>query len=160
APTVPPENPGYEDFRKIDGVHARGVHCDFCHKIAEARTTKLGLEHGRFAYQLLRPAKGQLFFGPLDDVDRDEDTYAPLYQESRYCAACHEGTVFGIPVYTTYTEWLASPARKEGKHCQTCHMTPTKTMTNIAPGHGGIERDSSTLASHTMLGATPEMLKR
>jgi hypothetical protein len=162
APTVPADHAAYEDFRKLEGVHARGIHCDFCHKIAQAQvsTERLGLEHGRFGYQLLRPAKGQLFFGPLDDVDREEDTFLSMYQESRYCAACHEGTVFGIPVYTTYSEWLESPARKEGKQCQTCHMTPTGKMTNIAPGHGGVERDPKTLASHGMPGATPEMLRK
>jgi hypothetical protein len=160
APTLPAGHPGLEDIRNADGVHAHGVHCDFCHKIADARLDRLGLEHGRFAYDLLRPREGQLFFGPLDDVDRDEDAFSPLYKQSRYCAACHEGTVFGVPVYTTYSEWLASPARQAGLQCQDCHMKPTGKMTNIAPGHGGIERDPLTLASHIMPGATPEMLRR
>jgi hypothetical protein len=159
APTVPFDHPGFDDFRKLDGVHAQAVHCDYCHKIADASVARLGFEHGRFAHTLLRPKEGQLFFGPLDDVDRNEDTFSPLYRDSRYCASCHEGTVFGIPVYTTYSEWLQSPARKEGKHCQTCHMTPTGKMTNIAPGRGGIERDPMTLASHRMPGADAEMLR-
>lgn len=160
APTVPFDHPGFDDFRKLDGVHARGVHCDYCHKIADAATDRLGLEHGRFTHRLLRPTQGQLFFGPLDDVDRDEDAYAPLYKESRYCAGCHEGTVFGIHVYTTYSEWLASPARQAGKQCQSCHMAPTGHLDNIAPGKGGIRRDPLTLASHAMAGGSPEMLKR
>jgi hypothetical protein len=159
APTAS-ERGEREDIRKVAGVDALGVHCDFCHKIAEASTERLGLAHGRFGYELLRPTQGQLFFGPLDDVDRNEDTFAPLYKESRYCAACHEGTIFGVPVYTTYSEWLDSPARREGKHCQSCHMTPTGAMTNLAPGKGGIPRDPHTLASHAMRGATPEMLRR
>src|SRR5439155_17283988 len=110
----------------------RGVHCDFCHKIAGVSLAKLGQEHGRFAYQMLRPKEGQLFFGPLDDAGRGEETFSPLYHESRYCASCHEGTVLGAKVYTTYSEWLASPARKQGKQCQDCHMQPTGTMTNMA----------------------------
>jgi hypothetical protein len=160
APTVPFDHPGFLDFRKLDGVHARGVHCDYCHKIADVSTAKLGLEHGRFAHTLLRPKEGQLFFGPLDDVDRDEDVYAPFYSESRYCAACHEGTVFGAKVYTTYSEWLASPAGQQGQQCQSCHMAPTGAMDNIAPGRGGIKRDPLTLASHHMPGGTPDMLTR
>ena len=67
----------------------------------------------------------QLFFGPLDDVDRGEDAFSPLYRESRYCASCHEGIVFGVHVYSTYSEWLSSPARRAGKQCQDCHMAPT-----------------------------------
>src|SRR5262249_47166705 len=73
---------------------------------------------------------------------------------------CHEGTVFGVHVYGTYSEWLASPARKEGKQCQTCHMRPTRMMTNIAPGHGGIERDPQTLANHRFFaGSQLDMLR-
>jgi hypothetical protein len=160
APTVPLDDASYDDFRKLSGVHASGVHCDYCHKVAGVSTERLGLEHGRFAQQLLRPSKGQIFFGPLDDVDRDEDSYAPFYSDSRYCASCHEGTVFGVKVYTTYSEWLVSPSRKQGKQCQTCHMAPTGKMDNIAPGKGGIPRDPATLASHAMPGGDLQMLRR
>src|SRR5262249_37185986 len=109
----------------------------------------------------LRPAHGQLFFGPLDDVDRGEDAYSPLYRDSRYCATCHEGTVFGVPVYTTYSEWLDSPARREGKQCQSFHMAPTGGMTNMAPGKGGLERDPATLGNHRFfMGSQGDMLRR
>jgi hypothetical protein len=148
------------DLRNLKGVARSGVHCDFCHKIADASTEHVGFTHGRYGYRLLRPAQGQLFFGPLDDVDRGEDAFSPLYQESRYCAACHEGTVFGVPVYSTYSEWLTSPARKEGKQCQTCHMAPSGKMTNFAPGKGGIDRDPMTLANHRFFaGSQEEMLQ-
>jgi len=175
APTAPFD----ADLRTLAGEAARGVHCDFCHKIAEANTEHIGFTHGRYGLELLRPAHsspsplggeggvrgssspGQIFFGPLDDVDRGEDTYSPLYRESRYCASCHEGVVFGVPVYTTYSEWLESPARKEGKQCQTCHMAPTGKMTNIAPGKGGIERDPRSLGNHRFFAPSQaSMLRR
>jgi hypothetical protein len=108
----------------------------------------------------LRPKEGQLFFGPLDDVDRGEDAHSPLYKDSRYCASCHEGIVFGVRVYSTYTEWLDSPARAAGKHCQHCHMAPTGKMTNIAPGRGGVPRDPKTLANHRFFaGSLEDMLR-
>ena len=160
APTVKFEDPAYEDFRQLRGVDRRGVHCDYCHKIVDVSLSRLGQEHGRFSHQLLRPSTGQLFFGPLDDVDRDEDAYSPLYKESRYCASCHEGTVFGAKVYTTYSEWLASPAKRRGQQCQSCHMAPTGQMTNIAPGRGGMERDPKTLGSHGTPGGDLAMLRR
>lgn len=138
------------DLRTLSGDAVHGVHCDFCHKIAKADTEHVGFTHGRYGLELLRPSVGQIFFGPLDDVDRGEDIYSPLYQESRYCASCHDGVVFGVPVYTTYSEWLESPARREGKQCQTCHMAPTGKMSNIAPGKGGIERNPTTLANHRL----------
>jgi hypothetical protein len=167
------------DLRKIGGTEAQGVHCDFCHKVAKTSTEKVGYTHGRYGLELFRPTspdtpspregggkvrgsrQAQIFFGPLDDVDRGEDVYSPLYRESRYCASCHEGVVFGVPVYSTYSEWLESPARKEGKQCQSCHMAPTGTMSNIAPGSGGIERDPHTLGNHRFFDTSQaEMLRR
>jgi hypothetical protein len=152
APTVPFGDPAYFDLRQAHGVDALGVHCDYCHKVT-ATGGKPGLTHGRFALTLLRPARGegQLFFGPLDDVDRGEDAFSPIYRRSRYCAACHEGTVFGVPVYTTYSEWLESPAAREGKDCQACHTKPTGRLANLAPGKGGIDRDPQTLGSHALV---------
>ncbi len=159
APTMP-RDAVFGDVRGAKGVVAEGVHCDYCHKIQGVGDGNLGVTHGRFNLTLLRPRDGQLFFGPLDDVDRGEDSFAPLYRESLYCASCHEGTVFGVRVYTTYSEWLASPAGAAGKQCQTCHMAPTGRMTNIAPGHGGVERDPKTLDNHRFFaGSQEEMLR-
>jgi hypothetical protein len=161
APTL--RDPTLEyDLTRAAGVDARGVHCDYCHKIVDAPTDKLGTRFGRDGLTLLRPADGtQLFFGPLEDAHRpgEEFGYSPLYKESRYCASCHEGVIFGVHVYGTYSEWLDSPAGERGQHCQSCHMAPTGTMTNIAPGKGGIERPPATLASHHFPGATAKMLR-
>jgi hypothetical protein len=160
APAIPDGDPSYLDLRGLEGTALRGVHCDYCHKIAGTGGT-IGLTHGRFGLRLLRPADGQIFFGPLDDVDRGEDAYSPFYRDSRYCASCHEGIVFGVHVYSTYSEWLDSPARREGKQCQDCHMAPTGRMTNIAPNHGGLPRDPRTLANHRFFdGGRLAMLRR
>jgi hypothetical protein len=150
------------DLSKVTGVAAHGVHCDYCHKILGASTDHLGRTFGKDGYDLLRPRGGQqLFLGPLPDAYREGEVfgYAPLYKKSRYCASCHEGVIFGVPVYGTYSEWLKSPARKQGMECQTCHMRPTGTLTNIAPGKGGVERDPQTLASHKFPGATADLLR-
>jgi hypothetical protein len=161
APTMRDDDPALFDLRKARGVDALGVHCDYCHKVAGLVDGQIGLAHGRFLHRLLRPARGQLFFGPLDDVDRGEDSFSPLYHDSRYCAACHEGVVFGVSVYTTYSEWLQSPARRAGRHCQDCHMKPTGKMVNFAPGHGGIDREPHTLANHVFWdGSQEQMLRR
>jgi hypothetical protein len=162
APAIPDDDrASRDDLRHLSGVATHGVHCDYCHKIADVGAGTAGLTHGRFNLRLKRPASAtaeQLFFGPLDDVDRGEDAFSPLYHESRYCASCHEGVVFGVHVYSTYSEWLTSPARREGKQCQ---MTPTGTMANIAPGRGGIERDPKTLANHRFFAPDrDDMLRR
>jgi hypothetical protein len=162
APTLSSPKLDY-DIREAKGVARSGVHCDYCHKVADAPTDKLGTRFGRDGLFLLRPAKGELLtFGPLDDAVRPGESFArlPLYKESRYCASCHEGIVFGVHAYGTYSEWLESPAKKAGKECQDCHMAPTGKMTNIAPGKGGIERKASTLASHHLPGGNADMLKK
>ena len=148
APAVSDDDPAQFDLREVRGVAAQGVHCDYCHKIAGLGDGKIGLTHGRFNLRLLRPSKGQVFLGPLDDATRGDDAYSPFYRDSRYCASCHEGVVFGVHVYSTYSEWRDSPAYKQGRQCQDCHMAPTGRMTNIAPGNGGVERDPATLANH------------
>jgi hypothetical protein len=162
APTMRDPTLAY-DLASARGVDKRGVHCDYCHKITDAPTDRLGTRFGRDGMRLLRPADQELlFFGPLDDAYRSGESfaYSALYKESSYCASCHEGIVFGVRVYGTYSEWLASPARKQGKQCQDCHMTPTGKLSNLAPGKGGIARDPRTLASHTFPGGTAEMLRR
>ncbi|MCE9533827.1 MAG: hypothetical protein K8T89_22275 [Planctomycetes bacterium] len=160
----------FDEPKKSDPFHAlskpSGVHCDFCHKIAGPGTGEFGLAQGRFQLKMQfpeakRPDPHQLFFGPLDDVDRGDDAFSRFQKDSRLCAACHEGVVFGIPVYTTYSEWLESPAGRAGQSCQQCHTTPTGRLTNIAPGHGGIKRDPATLGNHRFFdGNQLDMLRR
>jgi hypothetical protein len=165
APTQKPGPFGAFDMR--DAAQAQGlagVHCDYCHKVQGSGPGTLGLSHGRYQLSLLRPdpegKHSQLFFGPLDDVDRGEDVASQFQRDSRYCAACHEGVVFGVPVYSTYSEWKASPAARAGTSCQSCHMTPTGTMTNIAPGHGGVRRSPATLGNHLFFdGSRLDMLR-
>jgi hypothetical protein len=159
APTVAPGDPAFDDLRQASGTASLGTHCDFCHKIQDAPISSLGLAHGRDGLDLLHPAEGQVFFGPLDDVDTGQATCAPLYQQSRYCASCHEGVVFGVHVYSTYTEWQESPAARAGQSCQSCHMAPTGKMRNMAPGRGGVDRDPTTLASHRDPGQRSDRLR-
>jgi hypothetical protein len=160
APSVAFDDPAFYDLRKVSAINANGVHCDYCHKVSELASNQFGLTHGRFALKLLRPTRGQIFFGPLADASRGEDVYSPIYRDSRYCAACHEGVVFGVHVYSTYSEWQESPARKEGKECQSCHMVATGSMGNFARGHGGLDRDPKTLGNHQLFaGSQLEMLR-
>src|SRR5262249_9662077 len=93
---------------------------------------------------------------------RNDTAYSALQKDSRLCASCHEGTIFGVHVYSTYSEWQTSPAGRHGVQCQECHMKPTGKMTLIALSkYGGVERDPMTLANHVFFdGSREEMLKR
>jgi Cytochrome c554 and c-prime len=163
VPTVVASSPVAEDPVRAKGVTREGIHCDFCHKIADTEFTKsldsLGLQHGRDALRMVRPASSpQVFFGPRDDVDRGRDTFSPLYRSSYYCASCHEGTLFGIRAYETFSEWLASGYAKQGVECQACHMKPNGSTKNTAPGHGGVDRDVTTVGTHHFPGSTDDEL--
>ncbi len=138
-----------------------GVHCDFCHKVFDADSEQIGLTHGRFGLDLRRPTQGQVIFGPWIDSPRAENSYSPIQRSSRLCASCHEGVVFGLRVYETWTEWQTSPAALEGIQCQDCHMKPTGQMDNVAPHHGGLHRDPGTVAQHRFFaGGHREMLRQ
>jgi len=165
VPSPQPAAKLLRDLRRVragDSVHLEGVHCDFCHKVAGAAIEPVGLNHGRFGLQLARPTQPQhpQVFGPLADVDRGEDSYSPLYSKSQYCASCHEGVVFGVHAYSTYSEWQRTSYASQGVECQDCHMAPTGLMTNIAPGNGGLEREPRTLASHSLPGSQPAFMRQ
>ena len=151
APSTSAENLE-DDIRSIRNVAKLGVHCDFCHKVNDVvNAEQLGLAHGQYALGLLRPTKRQLVFGPRSDATGLDNAYAPVQSESRFCASCHEGTIFGVHVYSTWSEWRDSPAGRRGVRCHSCHMKTNHQMTNTAPGHGGPERRAQDIASHDLL---------
>ncbi len=155
-------DPAMADPRRLTGVAREGIHCDLCHKVVDVDVSKLPLQHGVHAYRILTPPDHQqAFFGPLPDAISEGDAYAPVYSDARYCAPCHEGLLLGVHVYRTYSEWLRSPAARQGKSCQHCHMPPPTGRSNTAPGRGGIERPREQLASHRFPGGDdPAMLSR
>ncbi|HET7010614.1 MAG TPA: carboxypeptidase regulatory-like domain-containing protein [Anaerolineales bacterium] len=156
------------DPNAVAGVDAMGSHCDFCHKVAGVRldpATGLPFENmpGVLSLVMMRPAPDrQIFFGPYDDVDAGTDTYLPLQRESQYCAACHTASFWGVPIYQSFAEWLASPYSdpQTGKTCQDCHMKPDGETTNFAPGRAGQERDPEEVFTHVFPGAgDPDLLQ-
>lgn len=153
APTLETSDPHWENLAAREASALNGVHCDFCHKVQAVDASGIGLTHGRYALRLLRPDAGrQVVFGPHDDATRGDSVASPWYRSSEYCASCHEGTVFGVKAYSTFSEWRESPAAARGVQCQECHMAAAADVTNMAPGHGGIARPSSSLSDHSLRG--------
>ena len=163
------------DPNKVIGADTYGVHCDLCHKTAEVQLsadTRLPFPNmpGVLSMDIRRPFpddpdRYQLFFGTFDDDNVPmEDTNLPLMQKSEFCAPCHFGVFWDTVVYNSFGEWLESPYSdpETGRTCQQCHMpAPSvlegETMTNVAPGKGGVERDPQTIYAHLGLSATPEV---
>ncbi len=162
------------DPNDVAGVDDFGVHCDYCHKVADVILNPVTARPydkmpGVLSSDVRRPFEDdpdryQLFFGPFDDDNvPEEDTYLPLIQESAFCAPCHYGVFWDTLVYNSYGEWLDSPYSdpETGQTCQDCHMpapslVDDRPITNVAPGEGGVERDPETIRAHAQLGATHE----
>ena len=160
------------DPNTVSGVNAFGVHCDYCHKVADVKLDPAtGLPYpnmpGVLSQDIRRPfpedkQRYSLFFGSFDDDNVPmEDTYLPLIQESQWCAPCHYGVFWNTVVDNSFGEWLASPYSDPvtGKTCQQCHMPAPTTLngqaiTNVAPDKGGVERDPLTILAHTFPGAS------
>ena len=167
------DDPYGVDPLTVQGADTFGVHCDYCHKVADVTLdpeTDMPYSNmpGVLSSDVRRSFKSDegetvaLFFGPFDDPNVDEgDTYLPLIQESAFCAPCHFGVFWDTVIYNSYGEWLDSAYSdpEDGATCQECHMpSPTMIdgvpMTNLAPGNGGIDRDPLTLRAHSQLGAS------
>ena len=163
APGAAIDAPFTTDMNTLTGANTFGVHCDFCHKVADLYlnpATGLPYENapGVLSMDVRRPypesERFQLFFGTFDDDNvPEEDTYLPLIETSQFCAPCHQFSMWGTPIYQSFKEWLESPYPQMGVECQICHMPPDGVMTNVAPGFGGVERDPMTIHAHTQPGA-------
>ena len=180
APGAAMEDPYGTDPNRVQGTDKYGIHCDFCHKVADVRfdpSTGMPAANmpGVLSMDIRRPfpddmERYQLFFGTFDDDNvPEEDTRLPLIEQSQFCAPCHFGVFWNTVVYDSFGEWLRSPYSDPatGKTCQQCH-TPAPTivdgrpLTNVAPaGKGGVERDPMTIHAHTFPGAgSGELLRK
>jgi len=154
APTAAVNNSLGVDMNNLKGVDKLGVSCDFCHKVKDIKLKEnTSAVTGVMHMELLRPPDDhQIFFGPYTDVP-DPDVYSAKISKSIFCAPCHLGGYWGVPIYESYTEWLASPYSEQGIECQDCHMTPDGIITNFAPDKGGVERDPTTIYTHRQPGS-------
>lgn len=164
VPILALETPYNADPNTATGVAREGITCDFCHKLWDVRVNADGLppphQPGVLAVEMLRPPQGeQVFLGPFDDTP-GSDIFSPLQNESRFCAACHTGTFWGVTMYNSFGEWLDSPYSDPttGQTCQDCHMprAGVTTFVQLPPDVTQFvpQRDPQTIFSHRMLGAS------
>lgn len=99
-------------------VSWEGVTCDYCHSI---RDVSFDGPNPKAVLNF-----GAVKTGPLSDaVSTAHGTaYSAVHTSSAVCAPCHEyRNANGFAVLTTYSEWKASKYWKEGRQCQSCHMS-------------------------------------
>jgi hypothetical protein len=100
-----------------ESFNQEGVNCDFCHSL-------VGLNPAN----PLAPFKldvGGAKYGPVKDAQPKGHpvAYSEFHTSAEHCEACHEyQNPAGVPLLSTYSEWL--DYRKGGgeRTCQECHM--------------------------------------
>jgi hypothetical protein len=161
APGAAVDAPFDTDMNAVRDQTTAGIHCDFCHKVGGAYLNPrddFPYENmpGVFSLLLLRPPQDdQIFIGPYPDI-HDPDTYLPQMSESQFCAACHQFSFWGTPIYQSYREWLESSYSEEGTTCQACHMPPSGDLHFASPDVGGLEHPAESIPSHFQLGLKDE----
>ena len=154
VPALALRRPYDADPNHAAGVERDGVLCDLCHKVRQVEVDTAGGRAGVLSMTFARPPQGeQLFIGPFDDVFPGPDTFNPLYKDSRYCAGCHHGVLWGVLAYGEFAEWRASAYAESGVHCQNCHMKPDGMTQRVAvESEGAIRRHPDTIATHAFPG--------
>ena len=123
------------DFDNLDPAAQAGVFCDFCHTVS-------GANHmGNSGYQ---SSPGKLKYGPYgwEPPIFHEVQESPLHDSAQFCGMCHDVShpVNGLPLETTFSEFMEGPYPDLGFKCQSCHMTPgiTEFEQNPAPFANGM----------------------
>ncbi|MBI5162770.1 MAG: hypothetical protein HY985_02585 [Magnetospirillum sp.] len=110
---------GRGHLSKEQGLAAAGNSCGGCHVRGYRRFAPPQRDTGAVGQS--DPA------GPHGGVFRTAE-----FEMSGFCAACHQfprdQAINGKPLENTVVEWQASPAAREGKSCQSCHMPDRKHL--------------------------------
>ena len=146
------------DFRLRRKVSWEGVTCDYCHSVREV-TFDGPNPKARVEFT-------QMKSGPLQNVTSvgHETVYSAVHTTAAVCAPCHDyRNALGFPVLTTYSEWKASRYAKEGRACQSCHMSRVegevvdpriqqvalaKINLHLMPGSHSLEQLTSTVKAN------------
>jgi nitrate/TMAO reductase-like tetraheme cytochrome c subunit len=97
------------------GLQNEGLTCAVCHV---RRHERFGPPRRNGS---LAPA------APRERLPHNGVTRTLAFQQARFCAACHQFAaddlaLNGKLLENTYEEWKRSPAAREGRQCQDCHM--------------------------------------
>jgi hypothetical protein len=96
-----------------------GVTCDYCHSIREVSMTSSNAV-ATFKFNLMK--SGPPWMQP--DPRQHGFISLEIFTNSEFCALCHQyQNPLGYQPITTFSEWQASRYAKEGRQCQSCHMS-------------------------------------
>ncbi|MCH7702977.1 MAG: cytochrome c family protein [Planctomycetes bacterium] len=135
--------PGFS-WDDLSEISLEGVTCEACHKVSGMRR----IYNSGHELDETGPLRGTIEDPVANSYHESE--YSELFGQAKFCGGCHDiiDMARGLQLERPYEEFLASPAAKEGRNCQTCHM-PTYTG-KAAIIDGVPER---TLHRHRFIGA-------
>ncbi len=146
------------DLGLVKKVSWEGVTCDYCHSLRE-----VSLQGPNPVVTLTQTSVKS---GPLQETAPAPHgtVFSAVHTSSLVCAPCHEyRNASGFPVLSTYSEWLNSSYGREGKQCQSCHMSkvagdvvdPRVQRSSVArinlhqmPGSHSLEQLTSAFRAH------------
>jgi len=108
APAAALASPLTTDLSKVD--KSEGISCIFCHRVKGVELHPSGKMPGILSIKL--------------DVVKNKcpDSIPTFLTKSEFCAPCHMGKFWDVPIFNAYLEWRKSPYCKKGVQCQDCHM--------------------------------------
>jgi hypothetical protein len=108
-------------MNSLGRIERMGVTCDFCHRVSSVHLKEnTSVNTGVMMLELMR-SSDEICSGMTANSSKPVGNSTKI-RKSSFCASCHQGSFWGVPVYNTYSEWLASDYAKERVQCQHCHM--------------------------------------
>ncbi|GMA14335.1 cytochrome c family protein [Deinococcus metallilatus] len=140
-----------------------GVSCVFCHTLdrVEGGNARYLSDPGRIRpypggdYLSVQEIEAAAHLVMADPQQHREDMMRPFYRTSAFCQGCHELTMNGVRLQSTFSEWAQSSYAEQGVTCQGCHFTPgageTRERGRLVD-HRPVERDR--VYRHTLGGGS------
>lgn len=72
-----------------------------------------------------------VFSGPINNPQNNPfhgSKFSASYKEASFCSNCHTAAPTTVPCSDVYSDWKKSRAAKQGRTCQSCHMTERSGM--------------------------------
>ncbi|MDP7038701.1 MAG: ammonia-forming cytochrome c nitrite reductase subunit c552 [Myxococcota bacterium] len=135
-----------QELEELDVVAQQGVSCDVCHSITDV----IEPENARMVLTPDGTKRGTI----KDPVatEAHQSSYSELHGKSEVCGSCHAVTTpRGALAEETFSEWAGSDAARQGKTCQSCHMS--EYIGQAAP-----DSPERTLHRHTFVGVDVSLL--
>lgn len=109
--------PGFS-WDDLSDISLEGVTCEACHKVSGMRR----IYNSGHVLDENGPLRGQIK-DPIPNTYHESE-YLELFDKSEFCGGCHDiiEQNNGLRLERPYEEFLSSPAAREGRNCQTCHM--------------------------------------